>query len=61
MGSYGCAGVQGHGGIKKQAKGASNARAGHVFVMCDHGKKNQEVGRDSLGGQVGSWGGLEGK
>ena len=30
-------------------------------MMHDHGEKMQEVNRDSLGDQTGSWGGIEGK
>jgi len=55
---YGCIG---NGITKNKTKKTPNGRAGHVFVMSDHSKKSQEVGRYSLGGQRGSWGGMEGK
>ena len=67
MGANGCESVRiGHyncisnGGTKNKTKTPLNARAGHVCLMCDHGKKSREVGRDSLGGQRGSWGAIEG-
>ena len=50
MGADGC---MGKGGSKNKTKTVPDARAGHVCVMRDHGKKSQEVGRDSLGGQRG--------
>ena len=30
-------------------------------MMYDHGEKMQEVNRDSLSGQTGTWGGMDGK
>ena len=48
-------------GSKNKAKSPQIGRAGGVFVMSDDIKKRQEVGRDSLGGQRGSWGRMGGK
>ena len=48
-------------GSKNKAKSPQSGRAGGAFVMSDDSKKRQEVGRDSLGDQRGSWGRMGGK
>ena len=48
-------------GIKNKARSPESGRAGGVFVMSDDSKKRQEVDRDSLGGQRGSWGRMGGE
>ena len=58
MGAYGCINKE---GSKNKAKRGINGRAGHVFVLCDHGEKNQELGRDDHGDQRGTRGTIEGE
>ena len=47
MGSHGCAGVQGHGGIEKQEKNRVEWSRRTCFGTHDQGDKKQEVGRDA--------------
>ena len=58
LGAYRCMGKK---GSKNKAKSPQSGRAGGIFVMSDDSKKRQEVGRDSLGDQRGSWGRMGGK
>ena len=46
-------------GCKNKTKRVINVWAGHAFVLCVHSEKNNEVGRDGLGGQTRSCGGIE--
>jgi len=46
MGSFGCDGVQGHGGIKKQEKKRVEWSKRTSFATHGHGYKKQELIRD---------------
>ena len=49
------------GGKQKREKKCHKWVRRTILVIHDHGEKTQEVGRDGLGDQRGSWGGMEGK